>query len=166
APSEVARGGREGSRTRSDHAGLSEGSAAGWIEGWRRAPAARRRPMLERELHRLAARILGIDGAGRIPVDQPLHEMGLDSLMAVELRNAISRAVERPLAATLLFNHPTLESLTDHLLELEFGAASEAEARKSEDGGPAVSPTSGMDVLEALERLSDDEVEALFARGN
>ena len=47
-----------------------------------------------------------------------LKEVGLDSLMAVELRNNLARATAQALPATLLFDYPTLDALTDHLMTL------------------------------------------------
>ena len=51
-----------------------------------------------------------------IELDQPLHDLGLDSLMAVELRNLLGVAIEAELPATLLFEHPSVSALVDHLL--------------------------------------------------
>jgi hypothetical protein len=42
--------------------------------------------------------------------------MGLDSLMAVELQNLVGARVARKLPVTLLFDHPTVSRLADHLL--------------------------------------------------
>jgi hypothetical protein len=36
--------------------------------------------------------------------------------MAVELRNALTRSIGQPLPATLLFDHPTLDALTRHVM--------------------------------------------------
>jgi NAD(P)-dependent dehydrogenase (short-subunit alcohol dehydrogenase family) len=44
-----------------------------------------------------------------------LKEIGLDSLLAVELRNQLARLGGTPLPATLAFDHPTLEALARHL---------------------------------------------------
>lgn len=53
--------------------------------------------------------ILGFDPA----VDQPLMEAGLDSLAAVELRNALAaRFGLHQLPATLTFDHPSIAALT------------------------------------------------------
>ena len=54
---------------------------------------------------------------------QPLNELGLDSLMAVELRNVLGRRVGRTLPATLLFDYPTIEALSDISAERLLGMA-------------------------------------------
>jgi acyl carrier protein len=41
--------------------------------------------------------------------------MGLTSLLALELRNRLERALGRPLSATLAWNYPTITSLSAHL---------------------------------------------------
>jgi hypothetical protein len=61
----------------------------------------------------------------KLPADQPpgrhdrLMDLGFDSLMAVQLRNQLGKGLglERPLPATLMFDHPTIDALAQHLLE-------------------------------------------------
>ncbi|MBT3218046.1 MAG: acyltransferase domain-containing protein, partial [Proteobacteria bacterium] len=62
-----------------------------------------------------ALAILGFAQNTAISPDQPLQELGLDSLMALELRNNLSASLGQKLPATLLFDYPTLKQLTAHL---------------------------------------------------
>jgi acyl transferase domain-containing protein len=49
------------------------------------------------------------------PLDRPLRELGLDSMLAIELRNHLGRALDRTMPATLLFDYPTGRKLIEHL---------------------------------------------------
>jgi acyl transferase domain-containing protein len=57
-------------------------------------------------------------GLASVPAARPLQELGFDSIMAVELRDRIASLIERPVPATLVFDHPTLERQVRFLLQL------------------------------------------------
>ncbi|MGW2822817.1 SDR family NAD(P)-dependent oxidoreductase [Streptomyces sp. NPDC001443] len=63
-----------------------------------------------------ASRALGLRSAESVRPDQPLRELGMDSVTAVELRNRIAGRLDARLPATLLFDHPTPDRLTAYLL--------------------------------------------------
>ncbi|MDD9947129.1 MAG: beta-ketoacyl synthase N-terminal-like domain-containing protein [Myxococcales bacterium] len=62
------------------------------------------------------ADVLGLAGPRAVPVDRPLSELGLDSLMGVELSTQLSRWVDAPLPSSLVFDHPTPRAITQMLL--------------------------------------------------
>ncbi|HRI68674.1 MAG TPA: SDR family NAD(P)-dependent oxidoreductase, partial [Polyangium sp.] len=66
------------------------------------------------------ATVLGLAGADAVPVDKPLQVLGLDSLMAVELRNRLAARAETTLPATLAFDYPTPEAIAGLLLRKAF----------------------------------------------
>src|SRR5262249_11864907 len=76
-------------------------------------PAGSRDQELRAYLRREAALILKLQLDREIDPQRPFNELGMDSLMAVELRNVLGRAVNRTLPATLLFDYPTLDALHD-----------------------------------------------------
>jgi acyl carrier protein len=115
----------------------------------RDVPPTRRRAAVAGFLKTIALKVLGLDAAAPLDERQPLSELGLDSLMAVELRNAIAAAMERALPATLLFRHPTLEGLCQFVME--------------EVGGQEV-PAHAVDAdARSVAAMSDDEAKALLA---
>ena len=79
------------------------------------APLIKRRNILFSRVEIAAVKSLGLDSSDIIDPHQPLSELGLDSLMAVELRNSLSRLVGQHLPATLLFNYPSLGELVEYL---------------------------------------------------
>ncbi len=64
------------------------------------------------------AGVLGYSGASAIDPSRTFKELGFDSLLAVELRNRLSRMAELQLPATLVFDYPTAEELSGHLIDL------------------------------------------------
>ncbi|HEY4811736.1 MAG TPA: type I polyketide synthase, partial [Solirubrobacteraceae bacterium] len=66
------------------------------------------------------AAVLGLAGPAAVPADRPLKELGLDSLMAVELRNQLSARAQRTLPATLAFDYPTPKAIAELLLRQAF----------------------------------------------
>jgi acyl transferase domain-containing protein/NADPH:quinone reductase-like Zn-dependent oxidoreductase/acyl carrier protein len=74
-----------------------------------------RRGLLFAYVREQAIKVLGLTPSHAIDPRQPLRDLGLDSLMAVELRNALGASLKCSLPATLLFDYPTLDALADFL---------------------------------------------------
>jgi myxalamid-type polyketide synthase MxaE and MxaD len=96
------------------------------------APPAQRRELVTSHISREVARILGRDQGCGVELDRGLFEMGMDSLMSVELKNALERAFGRRLPSTLTFNYPNVGALSQFIcsdvLRLEDPGASETTA--------------------------------------
>ena len=72
--------------------------------------------------------------------------------MAVDLRNTLAHALDEALPATLLFDHPTLNSLAEFSIALIAPKQRSAESVQIREEGE--------DLLALIEGLSDGEVEA------
>jgi mycoketide-CoA synthase len=83
--------------------------------------AERLKALLELVQEDLAA-VLALPGASSVPAETSLKELGLDSLMAVELRNRLSARAGIKLPTTLAFDYPSAKAMSQLLLEkLELG---------------------------------------------
>ncbi|MEU4386216.1 beta-ketoacyl synthase N-terminal-like domain-containing protein [Promicromonospora sp. NPDC023805] len=58
---------------------------------------------------------LGLDRPDELDPDASLFDLGLTSFMVVELRGELERRLGREIPATVVFDHPTIRRLADHL---------------------------------------------------
>jgi acyl transferase domain-containing protein/acyl carrier protein len=133
--------------------------SAGLREQLQDAPPGRRRPLVAAFVRERALKALGVDPARAVDPRTPLGELGLDSLLAVELRNTLGAALGQTLSATLLFDYPTIDTLTDYLLNdvIQPPAPAAPEA-------VAVAVEAPASMVDAIEDLSDEEVDRLLAQ--
>ncbi|MEU6084961.1 type I polyketide synthase [Streptomyces sp. NPDC047108] len=101
------------------------------------------RAALEELVRAHVAVVLNHNGPQDVEPTRSFRELGFDSLIAVELRNALSGVLGRPLPATLVFDYPTPADLAEHLRGTlaPAGAAAPAAllpAPRATDGDPIV----------------------------
>jgi acyl transferase domain-containing protein/ubiquinone/menaquinone biosynthesis C-methylase UbiE len=138
--------------------------------------AALRRALLEAapaERHELmvgilrdqVARVLGASPA-KLDLAKPLTELGLDSLMAVELRNWIEGDLRLSLPTVELMKGPSVLQLADLMLaqvaKLDPGSTSAKPAAASlpqADAAPAAPPE---ELLAQVDEMPDEQVDALL----
>ncbi len=99
----------------------ASGFAVPFADRLGRVPAAARRDLFVDLVRREVAGVLGWDASQPMALDTGLFEMGMDSLMSVELKRRLERAAERSLPSTLTFNYPSVAALAS-FLETEFSA--------------------------------------------
>ena len=95
----------------------SEGDRLQGLDQLKQVPATERRSHLVAHIQAEIADVLGYSSPEEIALDQPLADLGVDSLMAVELANQLEYNLGPTIPASFLFEHPTLEGLVEYLIE-------------------------------------------------
>ncbi len=147
---------------RPDQSNTGAGSAAAARSDLRdrlaQALPTQRRGLLSEQITSRARSVLGYKASHSLDPNRPLRELGLDSLMAVELSNALAADTGLKFPPTLIFEHPTITALGE-LLEtrMGFGPAAPEE--------PAAQKTSSEDpsVVSRVRDLSEEEAMAQLA---
>jgi myxalamid-type polyketide synthase MxaE and MxaD len=132
---------------------------------YRAARPDERWDLLIAALRSTVAQIVGMADPSAIDLYQGLFEMGLDSLMSVELKTQLERQTGRMLPATLTFNYPTIAELAAYLeqqvlaVESPPPVSSVATALAADLPGPQLS---GAPAAADLDDLSEDELETIL----
>jgi acyl carrier protein/short-subunit dehydrogenase len=131
------------------------------------SPASARRDRLQGVIEDVVRRTLDLRPSDEIDPEETFNDLGMDSLLAIELRNSLSTILERRLPSTLLFDYPTLRKLArfmeeelfpDVLREETAAVALLVEPEPDGDIGT-------LSILDEIERLSDDEVDSILEKG-
>ncbi|MGB7874916.1 MAG: condensation domain-containing protein, partial [Anaerolineales bacterium] len=119
----------------------------------------KRQNFLEDFLQRQAARVLGMDYA-QLDINQPLDTIGLDSLMAMELKNILESKLGVNLSIASLLQGPTISSLVTEALETLSTPVSEKELPLMVSSEPSdENPLSyGQQALWFLHQLLPEEI--------
>ncbi|PSR19687.1 beta-ketoacyl synthase [filamentous cyanobacterium CCP3] len=142
-----------------------------WLD-LQQTPAHRRKSFLTQRLQDLLAKVMGLS-PNQINPQRGFADLGMDSLMAVEMRNLLQTNLGCAVPTTLAFDYPTVEALVDYFLEtLEFEADPGDPAATGNDastnGGPDSLPiaTSGPQAEPPtdLDDLSADDLADLLAQ--
>jgi acyl carrier protein len=94
---------------------------------------------------------------GELDPNAGLFELGMDSLLALELRNKIQKLLDLSLPSTLIFDYPTINGLCNYLAEKVLGDVSDQQEEASQQLGSTMED-------EALEDLSEEEMEELLLK--
>ncbi|NET75041.1 acyl carrier protein [Okeania sp. SIO1F9] len=123
------------------------------------APKTERRNLLITYLQKEIGKILGLKIDQLPSLEQGFFEMGMDSLMAVELKNRLEDSLNCSLPTTLIFNFSNVISLADHIASsilgwelenIERSEFSKAESNKIQE-------------LSEVEELSEESIQLSIA---
>ncbi len=129
--------------------------ALSWLVDLRQAKESERAEMLSHYLRDVTARVLGLD-AEQVSTEENLNSLGLDSMMAIEMKHRVEAALQTEVSVLDLLQGATITGLAEGLVaRLEFGAA---EIVPDQD-----EPVDQLDELELLlSQVAPDELEALL----
>jgi microcystin synthetase protein McyG len=127
------------------------------------ASPGRRRDILIAHVRSQTSSILGFDPSREIELERGLFDLGMDSLMAVELKGRLERSLAVPLPSTLTFNYPTIETLVDFLLKDALGFDS-APAQETTIPLPTSAPVKAVSDDHPSDDLSEDELSVLLMK--
>src|SRR5687767_2461029 len=118
-------------------------TGAGWLTTELNGlPESERKAALASHLQEQVASILQFGDPRGLDPNRPLFEVGLTSVGAMKVRDALSNSLATALPATLLFDHPTISALTSSLAQQILGLPS------PEPTAPASSTQRLMDEIE------------------
>ena len=124
------------------------------IERLSRIPSAERQQILIEHLQNETKQVMHLNQDPE--PDHGFFELGMDSLMAVELGNRIQSQIgdDYRLSSTVVFDYPTISKLAEHIcaMILNDETARVADSTVEEQKGVAES------LREGIEGLSDDEL--------
>lgn len=124
-----------------------------------RADANARTEMVEIFVRRQIARVLKMKPE-KIERHSILKDFGIDSLMALEVRNLLQEKLDVSLSATLLWAYPDIAGMAEHLLQ-------KIEMQWSDKQSTAPTETAqnsaNTDDIEHIDEMTEDEADALLA---
>jgi acyl transferase domain-containing protein len=124
-----------------------------FLEQLEAAPNKEKRSLLLTHVRSLIAKVLNLKSPEEIDIYQGFTDLGMDSLMAVELKNRLQTSLECSISASLVFDYPTVATLVDYLAGEMLSTESDViESKVAEQ----IIPESNFD------DLSDSEAEALL----
>lgn len=114
------------------------------------ATAAQRLGLLTKIVDAEIRKILGLAESISVPEEHALTDQGFDSLMAVQLTNAVGRILGQRLPVSLVFNYPSPKALSLYLLDLINSQLATPEQDAATGGAAKLANTSSSDRARSL----------------
>lgn len=135
---------------------IEQEEAQAFLQAYQSAEEENRRELLETYIRSKIAKILRLPSPESIDINQPFLELGMDSLTAGEVANDLEEHLNISLASTLALEYPTINALVGEL-ETKLSATPDQPPTV-----PALTETSSPNQTEALEQLSEQQLDALL----
>ncbi|MCP4347107.1 MAG: SDR family NAD(P)-dependent oxidoreductase [Desulfobacterales bacterium] len=111
--------------------GLQESQQSELAEQLKVTPRSEHQDILISFVQDTVAKVMGLDSSELSNTRQGFFDMGMDSLMAVELKNRLEAGVGSPLPSTLPFERSTISEIADYLAQEIFKPESKADNQVS-----------------------------------
>ncbi|NEQ40111.1 MAG: KR domain-containing protein, partial [Okeania sp. SIO3I5] len=122
-----------------------------------------RQEILTEHIRGQVSQVLGLNSSQLPELNLGFMEMGMDSLMVVELKNRLQNQLEVNLPETIAMEYPTIAKLSLHIQELMEWKTTENGALSDDLSQTDVSETDG-EILPVIEDISEEDFEALAAQ--
>jgi len=122
--------------------------------------------LLITHLQGIVSEILDLDPENPPEIQQGFFQMGMDSLMSIQLKNRLEASLNHSLPSTLAFDYPNIEMLADYLMQEVLATIfiQHLEPIQEPDTqATSVNSSNSLDEMFAqIESLSEDAVKQLF----
>ncbi|MBX3611470.1 MAG: acyltransferase domain-containing protein [Hydrogenophaga sp.] len=138
--------------------------AAGFVQRLRDALPAEQEDLLREFVRERVVRVLRLGSDNPPGRHDRLMDLGFDSLMAVQLRNQLGTGLglDKPLPATVMFDHPTIEALARYLRARVVPEGTATPATAVEPIAATTLPASPVLGEATVAAMSDADIEALL----
>ncbi|MDY7007684.1 MAG: type I polyketide synthase [Cyanobacteriota bacterium] len=124
-----------------------------------------RMELLTAHIRSMLAQILGIQNGQKIGMTESFFDdLGLDSLMAVELKNHIESSLNVSLSSTLLFDYPVLKKLVNYLANDVIPMEFSIDSGETEKNVQLETDDSSIDVSSRFQEMSEEDMVDLLAK--
>jgi NAD(P)-dependent dehydrogenase (short-subunit alcohol dehydrogenase family)/acyl carrier protein len=137
---------------------VDKGEASSLLEGILQAPHNARSDLVFNHIRRQVIRVLRLDMSQPVDFHQGLTDIGMDSLMAVELRNLLQVDFKMSIPTSVMFEYPTIRELSDYIVDEFFSGVTVKEP--PHQPGKKEEPKKEQPLYDkTLTEMSEDEAE-------
>jgi acyl carrier protein len=129
---------------------LASTTITAWRKDWETLSPTQCRDRVLQQLQQEVSEVIGRDISRCSDPQVGFFELGMDSLMSLELKNRLQARFELQLSSTLTFDHPTFLALTNYLFAQLLPSKSTSIDQPIESS------------LQAIQQLSETELTALI----
>jgi natural product biosynthesis luciferase-like monooxygenase protein len=131
------------------------------IETLRQAPDKLRGDLMLEHVQKHAMDVMRLDSRGAVDWRRGLFDIGMDSLMALELKNRLQASLGLTIPSTLAFTYPDVHAISGYLVQRLFPEATPREAVSAED---SEIEKRVLDATTQIQDLDESELESLLTQ--